>query len=357
MSLERWPLFQEFGRGVLAEIGEKDGALILVKSGRYGYYVNWRSVNAKLPPQYLSDPSTIPYDEAWNLIQEKKTSPKAGIKSKSSKKIGIELPSPPKKPLSAYLHFCAEKRKEVSETKTSLGEISKELARLWSEIKEDQERSGVYYEIVAKDKKVYKEKKRKWEEECDELLSKASSKSSNSLKKEKGRKVKSTSTKGPKKPRSAYLYFCSAIRQDVKNDLPSSASLGDISKELARRWAETAKNNEEGREIFKEMASKDKARYYEELKNMDTAPTNDDTLIGRPKKSRKTKSTAKVKRAPSAYILFCKAKRQDIVDESGNKLSFGETTKKLATIWKECDEKTRYKYEKESNTLKEKMMK
>ena len=44
------------GAGVLAEVGEKEGKMVTVKSGRFGAYINWNRVNAKLPSEYVDDP-------------------------------------------------------------------------------------------------------------------------------------------------------------------------------------------------------------------------------------------------------------------------------------------------------------
>ena len=64
-------------------------------------------------------------------------------------------PSLPKRPLSAYMYFCAAKRPEVSERVKTLGEISKELARLWSETDDRSE----YEDLAAKDKARYVQEK------------------------------------------------------------------------------------------------------------------------------------------------------------------------------------------------------
>jgi phage gp16-like protein len=43
-------------------------------------------------------------------------------------------------------------------------------------------------------------------------------------------------------------------------------------------------------------------------------------------------------------MLFCTSHRSKIVDDEGNKLSLPETTKILAEMWRNCDEKTRSKF-------------
>ena len=53
-------------------------------------------------------------------------------------------------------------------------------------------------------------------------------------------------------------------------------------------------------------------------------------------------------------MLFCAAHRNDIVDENGQKLSLGQTTKRLAQMWHDCDSETREKFQAEAE--KQKMM-
>lgn len=55
--------------------------------------------------------------------------------------------------------------------------------------------------------------------------------------------------------RSAFFFFCNEFRASVKEANPSFG-IGDVSKELAKRW-EACKN----RSKYDEQAKKDKARY------------------------------------------------------------------------------------------------
>mmetsp|Transcript_25570 Transcript_25570/g.75404 ORF Transcript_25570/g.75404 Transcript_25570/m.75404 type:complete len:368 (-) Transcript_25570:7-1110(-) len=172
----------KFGRGVLAELGDKDGSTVRVKEGRFGTYLNWKRVNAKLPSAYVDNPGDVPLEEAWELIQAKAgSSPstkrgKKGTKKKKDDDAGVPLPPPPKRSLSSYLHFCAEKRGEVSERMSSLGEVSKELARLWKETEGSKDGRTKYEDLAAADKLAYEEKKAEWREECDRILAESGGK-------------------------------------------------------------------------------------------------------------------------------------------------------------------------------------
>ena len=311
--------------------------MITVKNGRFGAYINWKRVNAKLPADYHDNPSELPLEEAWSLIKEKAGSmpDKAGKRRKSKNEDqASDLPQGPKRPLSAYLHFCAAKRPEVAATAKSLGSISKELARLWSETSEEDRIP--YVSLAESGKSAYEEEKKKWIKECQTIL--AEKDASQSVK-ANGVEFSTRGKYGPKRPKSAYLFFSSAKRAEVSEKFNS---LGEISKELGRRWAAT---NESDRREYEAMAAKDKVRYEEEKAK---AKEVNSRAKGKSKKQARTKK----KRGPSAYMLFCAAHRDDIVDENGKRLPLGETTKRLAALWKKCDDKTRARFVAEAEKQK-----
>ena len=61
----------KLGRGVLLDFGKVDGGTLTVREGRFGVYLNWKKVNAKLPKEYTDDPTGISKEEAWAAIEEK----------------------------------------------------------------------------------------------------------------------------------------------------------------------------------------------------------------------------------------------------------------------------------------------
>jgi phage host-nuclease inhibitor protein Gam len=310
---------------------------VTVKSGRFGSYINWNKVNAKLPSEYVNDPSELPLEEAWSLIQEKATSGKINGKGKSTSG-KANVPEAPKRPHSAYLLFSAERRAEVSSQGLSLGEVSRELSRLWKEAPDDERKPFLERASIAKS--VYEIEKKKLAAHSQGTTSKAGNGAPGE------RKSLKTSTKIlPKRPRSAYIFFCSANRDRVSADFKT---LGDISKELARRWATLDPTSQKE---YIDMAAQDKLRYEKE-KTEKMRPTS--TATNLPDDGTIFLKMAKTvqKRPPSAYMLFCTAHRNDIVDEDGNKLSLPFASKRLAQMWKECDDNTRAKYQAESEAQK-----
>ena len=327
--------------GVLAEIGEKDGSMITVKTGRFGDYINWEKVNAKLPAEYMDDPSLLPLEEAWALIEEKAaSSPKKSKKKKNP--VPDDFPPGPKRPRSSYIIFSSEKRPEVAAKFSTLGEAAKELGRLWKGLS-DMEKQP-YIEQAAAEKAAYEIEKAKWENEKKQLQ-----------KSNKGKKATTSHSNTPKRPRSAYIFYCNTNRAEVSKDF---GTLGEISKELGRRWKTM---DEDAKSKYESMAAEDKIRYNREKDELEGSSGMVASSSPAPKKSnpnkkggavRKKVNTEKKKRAPSAYMLFCSKHRSQVVDEDGNKLSLPETTKILARMWKECDDETRAKFLEEANVQK-----
>jgi phage host-nuclease inhibitor protein Gam len=296
----------------------------------------------------MDNPSELPLDEAWSLIEEKAaTMPGTTGKTKKGKSASaaasVDLPPAPKRPLSAYLHFCAEKRPRVAETLKSLGEVSKELARLWAETS-DKDRE-TYTDFAVGSKVEYEEKKALWKKECDEILEKNGTQQSGKAKGSRTTSIKGSTGLSPKRPKSAYLYFCAAKRPEVSEKFQK---LGDISKEIARQWADITPEERKG---FDDMAAADKVRYEDEKLGGSSAGSTG------AKKGRAVSKTAKTattkKRGPSAYMLFCAEHRNSIIDEDGNKLPLGQTTKRLAQMWKECNDDARARFDAEAAKQKE----
>ena len=77
----------------------------------------------------------------------------------------------------------------------------------------------------------------------------------------KGKKTKDPNA--PKKPTNAYLLFCAAKRDEVKDNFPDLKGGAQLLKELAKRWKAL---DGPGRRPFEDEAEKDKGRYLSEIK-------------------------------------------------------------------------------------------
>ena len=71
--------------------------------------------------------------------------------------------------------------------------------------------------------------------------------------------------------RSAFLFFCQDKRPAIKEKHPSY-SMGDIAKELGRKWKAIEDSD---KEQFERQAQDDRARYEEDKKNY-VPPEDDD---------------------------------------------------------------------------------
>jgi len=182
---------------------------------------------------------------------------------KTSEEKKLKDPNAPKRPKSSYLFFCEEKRSKVKEANPDMKatEVTKELGRMWRE------------EVSEKEKKKYEKKAETAREEYKEAMSEYVRPSDEELEKlTKKKKTRSTSgekkgekkkrdPEAPKRPTTAYLYFCKEMREKVKEDNEDMDSK-EITRELGRMWREDYSDD---RERWVELAEKDKKRYEEEM--------------------------------------------------------------------------------------------
>ena len=195
--------------------------------------------------------------EYWMSDETQKALQTLFKKSKKTNK--NKDPTKPKKGKSAYIFFCQDKRSKVKEDHPEMSprEITSELGRLWSEIKDNKRMISKYTKMSKVDKGRYDEAMKEYTPLSDEEIG--------ALK--KPRKKRTSSKKDPSKPKrgkSAYLFFCADERPRVKEDHPEM-SPKEITTELGRRWQEI-KNDEEAISEYVELAQDDKERYEEEMK-------------------------------------------------------------------------------------------
>ncbi|KAL0234067.1 hypothetical protein PCE1_001105 [Barthelona sp. PCE] len=160
-----------------------------------------------------------------------------------------------KRPRSAYLYFCQERRPILREENPDLKmtDISKLLGADWRKL--DDTQKIPFNELAAQDKVRYNEEKEAYmvshPEEVEEV---------EKPKKKRGAKKKKDPN-APKRPISAYLRFASEIRPAVKEENPS-LTFGEITKEVSKRWNEL---EDEDKVPYKEMFDADKVRYQAQM--------------------------------------------------------------------------------------------
>lgn len=166
----------------------------------------------------------------------------------------------PKAPKSAYLIFCDEKRKEVTERLEEEedykpSDVMVELGKLWNnlksktkyekEAKQDERR----YKAEQKDYKMsaeYKEKCEKWEKLNPQKLA--------------GKK-KPRDPEAPKNALTAYQLFCQDQRKETK-----SISMKELGSEWKKLKNSKSKSDKKMIANYNKKALKEKKRYEEEMK-------------------------------------------------------------------------------------------
>ena len=206
---------------------------------------NWLEAN-----KYITDNTDID-TESWTQLQKT-------ILKQLEKRNYDKDPNAPKRGKSAYIFFCAAKRSDVKEKlgeDASLPEISKILGSLWSKIKvstkqaDKKELAGFEAEAIQ-DTARYENEMSSYVRPNDDEQEK------------KGKK----DPDAPKRGKSGYIFFCSAKRLDVKEELGEDAKTTEITSRLGELWTELKNDESRGEELalYLQMATDDKERYVAE---------------------------------------------------------------------------------------------
>jgi HMG (high mobility group) box len=147
----------------------------------------------------------------------------------------------------------------------------------------------------------------------------------------------------PKRGKSAYLFFCAALRDTVKTSLGADSKATEVTKELGARWnklkASTKASDKKALSGFETEALADKARYDSE--KVDYVPPVGDDLSEPKRRGGKKVNKDGPKRAKSAYLFFCDANRNSVKSKDPS-LKATEVTSELGRLWNELKaDKTR----------------
>lgn len=157
----------------------------------------------------------------------------------------------PKRNLTAFFHFCAEKRQEVKsehpEYKAS--EVARQLGRMWREDFSDTESRQVWIDMASNDKLRYENEKKAWLEEHPEEVKVPKKKNKNiltelpivvqeeilakqeSVKKSNKRKKSNESIQA-----SGMLLFMKQARTEIQEENPEW-NTSQIVAEMKKRWS------------------------------------------------------------------------------------------------------------------------
>ena len=248
-----------------------------------------------------------------------------------------KLKKDPNKPkwCNAYMHFTIDNRatfKESNPDKTNT-EITKELARVWREMNEDQRAP---YQKASDTQKADYEKAMK-------SYNPPQSSTADSKKTSK----KKRSEDEPKKGLNAYMHFTIVNREVVKGKHPHWSNT-DITKELGRMWREDF--TDEDKKPYQKTASEDKQRYELEMKSYKPNQTNPSTEKTPPKKSPKkaAKKATEKTQLEKAYDVFVEvesdAAAEEREDEGETPFTVSEMDTHLAHIWESLSQEDRLAY-------------
>jgi hypothetical protein len=298
----------------------------------------------------------------------------------TTRSVGVRKKDPdaPRRGRSGYLFFCSEHREKV---KTSLGsnakatDVTRELGLLWNALKDskkpaDKKTLESYEKMAVEDKARYQDEKSNYIAPTD---------TNDNDKTPRRRGKRKSPKKGPKRPKSAYLYFCEDRRKQLKTDNPDLKST-EVTSELGRLWNELKADNSRAAELekYENQASEDKERYDSDKNNIETVPTTIPKSVAK-KQPVSTKKESKpvtpapkkgVKKIPdpvedlveeddvtptpttkvvpndkklNGYQLFCKTRRVELKAQFTSDKP-AEITKKLSEEWKSLSKEDQQKW-------------
>lgn len=239
----------------------------------------------------------------------------------------VKDPNAPKRGKSSYIFFCVDKRQEIIDANPDMSakDLIKELGRVWREDISDEEKKK-YQEQSTADKTRYEEEMVDYTPPAD--LGFVSEK-----------KTKKSKRVGPKRGRTAYIFFCTEQRPLLKEENPDM-NTKEVTSQLGVMWK--ALSDKEKKPYVK-LAEKDKSRYENEKNKWVDEDENEEAVeekkVHSSKKSKKVKkgkrsSKKKTKnRKKSGYILFCQEERDGLKEENPH-MSNQQITKELGSAWK-----------------------
>ncbi|KAG8221849.1 hypothetical protein J437_LFUL003225 [Ladona fulva] len=155
----------------------------------------------------------------------------------------------PRGRMTAYAFFvqtCREEhKKKHPDESVVFSEFSRKCAERWKTMVDKEKKR--FHEMADDDKKRYDAEMKDYKPPKGEKRGK------------KRKQMKDPNA--PKRPLSAFFWFCNDERPKVKASNPEYG-VGDIAKELGRKWADA---DQDLKSKYEAMAEKDKARYDKEM--------------------------------------------------------------------------------------------
>ena len=278
---------------------------------------------SKFVLEFLEQHKNGDLNELWNS-----KSTQTSLKKMFNKENKKKDPLKPKRVKSSYLIFCDSERKVIKNENPTLStkDITCELGRRWKIIKTDKKKYKKYEELATKDKERYMSEMKKYKPSEGFEIKKGSNKDPNT----------------PKRCKSAYLFFCNSVRNDIKQNNPELSNK-DITKEMGRLW-KIIKTDKKKYKKYEELANEDRERYNKEKKEYMEGIQEEDVEV----KDEVVNEEVKVVKDEvklSAYHLYCRDYRESF-KKNNPEMNPKQITRELASSWKGLDKKTKKKYKK-----------
>ena len=312
-----------------------------------------QSAIAKFVAKFLSDNGSKELVDKWNSQENIEAFNVVEIKSTKRSSDKIKDPNKPKRGKSAYIFFCAKKREEA---KANLGngakatEVTSELGRMWNALKASNKKAEKT--LLASLEAEAAEDKARYNEAMEDYVAPSDEELAAIVPAKKARKTSDKDPNAPKRGKSAYIFFCAAMRPQVKEELGEEGK-SSIMAELGKRWKELKEDDDRADELaeYTKMAADDKARYEEEKENgkpaepvekqskkveVEEVETDDEQEKPAPAKKKRAKTDDK-KESPkkkTGYAYFCSHNREGIKTDNPE-MKAQDVTRELARLWKE----------------------
>jgi hypothetical protein len=305
---------------------------------------------AKFVAKFLSDNGSEELVEKWNAQENIEAFNIVEVKSTKRSSDKIKDPNKPKRGKSAYIFFCAKKREEA---KANLGdgakatEVTAELGKMWNALKASTKSADK--KLLASLEAEAAEDKARYNEAMEDYVAPSDDELAAIVPAKKARKTSDKDPNAPKRGKSAYIFFCAAMRPQVKEELGEEGK-SSIMAELGKRWKELKVDDDRTEELaeYVKMAADDKSRYEKEngksvetdekkqVKNVEVEDVEtDDEQKPAPKKPKKQeKKTEGEKKPKTGYAYFCSHNREGVKTDNPD-MKAQDITRELARLWKE----------------------
>ena len=277
-----------------------------------------------------------------NLVMEvAKTMIPKKEKGKEKKSKSPKDPNKPKRGKSPYIFFCGEEREKVKQempTDTKPTEITRELGVRWKALTASDKKKDI--ERVERLKKQSVEDKERYNNEIESYLSPSDEELIAAQKEKKSSGKKDSS--GPKKPRSAYIFYCSQMRNEIKDEMEKAGedtSGKNVTKKLGEAWKILSGKDSPNKDLYESFLSQakdDKKRYEKEMEDLNFEKKSSSSSSG------SGSSNGKLKKQ-TAYGLFCATNRPHL-KESCPDMTAVNITKELGRMWKNLSEEDKERW-------------